>query len=362
MINGRVVIDAVVHPYNLSSANLKPHRYSQAGPALLWAVHSTWNPEGLQVDEEAFKTDWPPELLAETLFLESDVDIAVNHRLPLYSYFNDGLVSHEKNRELAARWPDRFICYVGVDGLQGPDAAIADLEAQLRDIPEAVGVKLYPDQADPLRGWRLDDRELAFPLLRRVEELGLRNVAIHKALVNGPVPVEPYRVDDLFGAADAFPNLNFEIVHGGIAFTDETAQLIALFPNVYVNLEVTALFLHRAPGLFADILGKFLMWGGPQKILFSTTGMLAHPQPLIEKMAALELSAEVRDRYGLAALTDEDKAMILGENMARITGIDLPTRLSRIGADSFAEARRNHGLLPPFSRWRAWASEGRLQK
>jgi hypothetical protein len=104
------------------------------------------------------------------------------------------------------------------------------------------------------------------------------------------------------------------------------------------------------------------MWGGPQKILFSTTGMLAHPQPLIEKMAALELSAEVRDRYGLAALTDEDKAMILGENMARITGIDLPTRLSRIGADSFAEARRNHGLLPPFSRWRAWASEGRLQK
>lgn len=42
-------------------------------------------------------------------------------------------------------------------------------------------------------------------------------------------------LDDIGGAADAFPELNFEIVHGGMAFLDETGMQLSLFPNVYVN-------------------------------------------------------------------------------------------------------------------------------
>ncbi len=357
MLDDILVIDGIVHPYNLSRANLWPHQYSGAAPELLWALHSTWNPPELQVTRELFVTDWPVELLAETLFLESDCDMAVMHRLPLFSYMKDGFVSHEKNLEAATRWPDRFITYVGVDGLAGPEAAIADLDRQLADIPHAVGVKLYPDQVNPLRSWRLDDPEMAVPLLSHIRDRGLKTVAIHKALVNGPVRIEPYRVDDLYGACDMFPELNFEIVHGGIAFTDETAQLIALFPNAFVNLEVTALFLHRAPGMFEDILGKFLMWGGPEKIVFSSAALLSHPQALYEKMAALELSAEVRHRYRLEPLSQADKALILGGNSARITGIDVAARKAAIARDEFARTRAAEGVRAPYDSWRRWAAE-----
>ena len=35
-----------------------------------------------------------------------------------------------------------------------------------------------------------------------------------------------------------FPDLNFEIVHSGLAFVEETAHAIARSHNVYANLEI----------------------------------------------------------------------------------------------------------------------------
>ena len=51
--------------------------------------------------------------------------------------------------------------------------------------------------------------------------------------------MEPYEVGDVDEAAASFPDLNFEIVHGGLTFARETGWQIARFDNVYVNLELT---------------------------------------------------------------------------------------------------------------------------
>jgi predicted TIM-barrel fold metal-dependent hydrolase len=73
----------------------------------------------------------------------------------------------------------------------------------------------------------MDDPEIAFPLFERALYLGLKAVAIHKAIPLGPVPMDHYRMDDIDAAAAAFPDLQFEIVHGGFAFIEETAfQLV----------------------------------------------------------------------------------------------------------------------------------------
>jgi predicted TIM-barrel fold metal-dependent hydrolase len=88
---------------------------------------------------------------------------------------------------------------------------------------------------------------LVFPLFARAQELGLKVVAIHKAVPLGPVPMKHYRMDDIDAAADAFPELAFEVVHGGMAFVEETAWQLARYPNVYVNLEVTASLAVSAP-------------------------------------------------------------------------------------------------------------------
>jgi predicted TIM-barrel fold metal-dependent hydrolase len=354
VIEDVVVIDAVAHAYNLSAENA-------AGPTGamvregLYMLHAHWNPPDAQVPRALFQSDQPAEQMAAALFLESDTDLAVYHTLRLDSLFKDGMCSHAKNVEVGERWPQRFVGYAGVDPTRGLERCLADLEAQVSERPGLLGLKLYPDQVEPYRTWRMDDPELAFPLFARAQELGFRSIAVHKALPNGPVPLNPYRVDDVEGAAMAFPQLGFEIVHAGMAFVEETAHALARFPNVYASLEITTLLLRKAPGLFQDVLAQFLFWGGPMKILWSTGCLFGHPQPLLEAFWALELDEALLRRYGLPQLTREDKRLILGGNYARMMGLDLDAIAARVAGDEWARRRAAEGRPAPYATWTAAA-------
>jgi predicted TIM-barrel fold metal-dependent hydrolase len=55
----------------------------------------------------------------------------------------------------------------------------------------------------------------------------------------GPTRLSACSVDDI-EIAGMFPQVNFEVLHPGFAFVEETAWLFARYPNVYVNLEWTA--------------------------------------------------------------------------------------------------------------------------
>ena len=355
MIEGAIIINPVAHAYNLSDQNLQPNPFAVGLRDLLVKLHMAWNPPELQVPLEVYRSDWPVEALARTLFLETDIDLAANMYLRLDSWFHDGLCSRAKNVEAANRWPDRFMTYAGVNPMRGVDVCVKDLEDQMQELPTSIGLKLYPDEVAPLGSWRMDDPDLAYPLFERAQELGIKTVAIHKAVPNGPVPINPYRVDDIDGAAIHFPDLNFEIVHAGLAFADETAHAIARFPNVYANLEITTLLMHHGPGLFREIIGLFLFWGGSEKIIYSDGTMFCHSQPLLEKFWDLELPEETLKKYGLEQITKEDKALILGGNYARIVGLDIEKAKAKIADDDFSRAQRNGGKQAPYSNWIAMA-------
>jgi predicted TIM-barrel fold metal-dependent hydrolase len=296
-------------------------------------------------------SDWPVEAVARTLFLETDVDMAANMYLRLDSWFKDGLCSRAKNVEAATRWPERYLTYVGVSPTQGLEACLKDLEEQMAELPNSIGLKLYPDEVEPFRSWRMDDPKLAYPLFERAQKLGIKTVAIHKAIPNGPVPMNPYRVDDVDGAAIHFPELNFEIVHAGLAFVDETAHAIARFHNVYANLEITSLLMHHGPGMFDEILAQFLFWGGPEKIIYSDGTLFCHTQPLLEKFWNLSFSDELMHKYNLKQLTKADKALILGGNYGRIIDLDVEKAKARMANDGFARERQQTGIQKPFSNW-----------
>jgi uncharacterized protein len=282
--------------------------------------------------------------------------------LRLDSWFRDGLCSRKKNVEAATRWPQRFMTYVGVSPTRGLEVCLKDLEEQMQELPNSIGLKLYPDEVEPFRSWRMDDPELAYPLFERAQKLGIKTVAIHKAIPNGPVPINPYRVDDVDGAAIHFPDLSFEIVHSGLAFVDETAHAIARFHNVYANLEITSLLMHHAPGMFNEIMAQFLFWGGPEKIIYSDGSLFCHSQPLLEKFWALEFSEELRAKYKLKSLTKAEKSLILGGNYARIVGLDVEKAKKLIGDDEFAREKTRTGRQAPYSNWMNWARENGIVK
>lgn len=338
MIDGMPVFDAVVHPYNLSAEN---HRHKEASyiTALVSNANRGAGPEGYRITKEAYERNWGIDEVASMSFLENYSDLAAYHVVPIRAFY-DGICSVEKGLEAQERWPNRFVFYVGVDPLEG-QKAMDDLEQQVEQFDHPVGLKLYPNSwlGNEIRGWLMDDPEVAFPLFERAQALGIRTVAVHKALPLGPVELKHYRVDDIDRAAMTFPDLNFEIVHGGMSFVEETAWQIARFPNVYVNLESTATFAYTRPMAFERVLAGLLI--SPRlvdKILWGTGAMVAHPRPHTEIFARdFQFSDELVDRGKVPQITEADKRKILAENYCRMNGIDLAARLDAIKDDEWAK-------------------------
>ena len=352
MIEDIFVINPVSHAYNLAPSNMKS-KPGEDVRDLLWALHTGWQPPGVGMTHEEFHSDWSVDAMARTLFVESDVDIAATHTLRLDSYFHDGLCARAKTVEAVTGYPDRFLGYVGVDPTSGLETCLRELDEQMEELPQAIGLKMYPAQVEPDRSWRMDDPELAFPLFERAREHGLKTVAIHKAAPLGPVPMNPYRVDDVDGAAGAFPDLSFEIIHAGLAFTTETAWAIARFPNVFANLEVTMSMMIKAPKLFEEVMAEFVMWGGPGKILFSDGCMFVHTQPLLEGFMEFQFSEETCAGYGIEPLTRKTRRRSSAATTPASSASTSSSAKGKIADDEFAVALRERGRPEPYSSWSA---------
>lgn len=351
MIDDIFVFDATVHSYNLDPSNLQPNRWARILADSLLDVFIKRSSKDALLPPELYNLDWSAEAESEVLFLESQTDMGGHHVLALNSWFKDGLVSLDKNLELAERWPSRFVFYVGVDPTKGL-SCLEDLKRQKELIPSALGLKMYNDQVEPYRSFSADDPSVAYPLFELAGELGIRTIAMHKGLPIPGLPTGPYKIDDMCNAALVFPDLNFELIHAGLAFLDETAHAIARSPNVYVNLEVTSTFACSVPGLFDEIMSTLLFWGGAEKILYSTGAMEFHPQPILQALFDYQPSEAMQRKFGLGPLTKDDKASILGGNMARMMGLDLRELRRGIENDEFARRlSAQGGLATPFSHW-----------
>jgi hypothetical protein len=356
VIDDAVVVDAVVHPYNLAPANQNPDAVAQLEAVYHAHVLATGpdHPEHLLQRDEFF-ADFPFEAIADSLFVESPVDLAIIHALPNLGFARDFVTDPDRAATFRDRHPDRFRFYATVD-TPTTDLAIAQLERQVTELG-VDGLKLYPAFFyDGLgEGWRLDGADFATPLLEAARDLGIRNVAVHKALWLPPAPREAFDVEDIDGALERFSDLNFFMVHGGAAFLDRTAELLTRHRNLHVTLESVFAYVVVRPAVFAKILGALLHARGSEQLLFGSGSNLSHPAPLLDAFRGYQLPAELIDEHGYAPLTEADRRNILGGNALRLHGIDAPAALARISDDSFARERRL-GEARPWGRLRAPAT------
>lgn len=348
MIGDMPVLDGIIHAYNLHPSNYA-NRHGAIVAGLIGGMVGAMSRPGYALESSAYIRDWSMEETARMVFEESDTDLAVYHVLPLNA-FRDGMCSLDKAIEAKRRWPERIINYCGVDPL-GP-GAIEELERQV-ELLDPAGLKLYPNSwlGEETRGWMMDDPEVAFPLFERAQALGLKTVAIHKAVPLGPVPIEHYRMDDIDRAAMAFPDLNFEVVHGGMAFLEETAWQLGRFPNVYVNLEVTSAYAATRPAALDRVFEILMSVAGKaalDRIIWGTGAIAFHPQPLLEGFGGFCFSEQTMARCGVDQINDADKRKILFDNFAAMSGEDLGRRLAATADDAFSRARAE-GRAAPFS-------------
>jgi predicted TIM-barrel fold metal-dependent hydrolase len=349
------IFDSVTHSYNFAADNFAIPDQAAVGAEMLYQLVERGMEPEYSVTRQSYLRDWDVEETANMLFLESHTDVATFHPTAIPA-FEDGLVSVEKAAQVKERWPDRFLVFAAVDPLEG-EAALQELERQV-EMLDPVGVKLYPSswQSDHHVGWSMDDPEVAYPVFEKAKELGLDYVAVHKALPLGTVPMDSYKPGDVEDAAGNFPGITFSIVHGGLAFTEETAWQLARFPNVRVNIEGLGGILTGKPRSFGRIMAELMQIGGEDvvdRLFWSSSAMGMHPRPQLEAFADFTIPKEVRDRVGpltdVPELTDEHKRKILGENYANEFGIDVEARRERIADDEFASRRSAEGLAAPYS-------------
>jgi predicted TIM-barrel fold metal-dependent hydrolase len=355
MIGDKIVVDAVVHPYDLAPANQITSAQGQL--EAVYAAHrmaSDTRHQHFVLEHDEFFSDFSFEALAQAEFVESPVDLAVIHALPGLGFAKTHVTAPQRAAAFRNRYPNRFKVYATIDTPVLKEA-IAQLEHQVKDLG-VDGLKLYPAFFyDGIgQGWRLDGEAFATPLLEAAIDMGIKHVAIHKALWLPPAPREAFNVDDVGMPLDRFPTLTFEIVHGGTAFLDETRALLERHSNLYLTLETMFAYIQVKPRIFAKILGSFIKDCGSERLMFASGNNLMHPRPIVEAFAGYQFPDEWADEFGLTPLTEQDRRNILGLNCLRMHGLDAVEVARRVAHDEFSQARAQ-GIPAPWSALRGTA-------
>lgn len=349
MLNDVFVLDAIAHAYNFADGNRIGQPYANGIASGVYQMHTQYHPRGredLVLDEFTFNNKiCDPFVTGQAIFGESHTDACIYHELPLYGYFKDGGSPLWVGEEMRQRWPGRVFLYGGVSPHQ-PNAL--DRVDELVERHQVSGIKLYPHDmiSGQLRSYLVDDEKLLYPIFEKVRKHGLKTVAIHKAIVMGPVPIEPYFPFEVGAAARAFPDINFEIVHGGWAFMEETIAQMQWHPNITVSTEGTTALLAKSPRKFLEIIGTLMMNGFTDRILWAIGGLVVHSRWYEEAFWKLEMPRDLVDGYGFPDLTEEAKRKILGLNAVRLLGLGNDYVSKIMVADEYAKPRR---LSEPYS-------------
>ncbi len=333
MIDGVLVIDATVHGFNFSDNNLTFPPMKQAQFGLHTMISDKCGPQDDRryiLSYENFNKlyDLQPDITEQVMFAETMTDIAVYHGVPMYGLFKDGSSPVWIAQRVAEKLPHRMFVYGDISPLHPDPIGWIDT---LMEHPSTIGLKFYPvdmhnGQMMPIR---LSDEKNVFPLIDHARKRGLKVIAVHKAVGSSNIDLEYYGVSDLLPAIEAFPDMMFEIVHGGYAFAEETAILLETYDNVTVNLETNPVFSLNSADKFADMMGPLLATGKHDKIFFATGATAIHPQPYIESFWRFEMPK------GYPKLTEEMKAGILGANFARMHNWDVEALLASCRADRY---------------------------
>jgi uncharacterized protein len=335
------VVDATVHAFNFLPTNYNADFLPELMQMLYHGATKMFSPPDPKwvMTWEQFIGAFPlyPDLLHETLFGESGIDIAVYHGVPLEGIYKDGSSPIWVAKAVRELFPERMFLYCPLYPWR--DDALDEIDRMV-ELDQPIGLKFYPiDVIDnTIKPTRMND-ETTFRVIGHAAKRGINMIAIHKAVPLGPLPLEPFgNVSDCAEIVKAFPGVTFEIVHGGIAFLEETAQLVADHPNVAINLEGTASFAVQMSDQLTPILEEFLDAGAADRMFWSSAAMGNHPRPALECFWNFEVPS--------GRLTREVKADIVGRNFARHLGWDLDAKRSLIGDDRYA---RQESLREPWT-------------
>jgi len=335
------VVDSHMHFWDASPANWREgqeqfakgwiecfHAYQALGPA-----ERNWSIEHFQKYSE--------DDLMRDVFEEGHVDVGIFQPTDLRAWYTNGFNTTEGDGSLAQRHPGKFIVNTRWDPREG--------DAGFRQLAENVerfgcrGVKLYTAEwYGNSRGWTLKDPE-AYRYLEKCQELGIKNIHVHKGPTIWPLDKDAFDVSDVDHAATDFPELNFIVEHVGLPRIEDFCFMATQEPNVYAGLSVVVGgLMHARPKFFAKVMGELLFWVGEDKMTFGSDYAIWEPKWQVEGLVDWDYPSDEFSDY--PRLGVEGKKKILGLNAARLYDIEVPAEC-QISSTADVPAARDDAAL-----------------
>jgi predicted TIM-barrel fold metal-dependent hydrolase len=259
----------------------------------------------------------------------------------LTEWYKEGFNTTERNAALGEKHPGKFIANTRWDPREGEDG--------LKKLAENVerygskGVKLYTAEwREGSRGWTLKD-PAAYKYLEACQELGIKNIHVHKGPTIWPLDKDAFDVSDIDHAATDFPELNFIVEHVGLPRIEDFCFMATQEPNVYAGLSVViGGLMHARPKFFAKVMGELLFWVGEDKMTFGSDYGIWEPKWQIEGFVDWDYPSDEFSDY--PRVTTATKKKILGLNAAKLYGIDVPKEF-QLPAEAGTPAAREDAAL-----------------
>jgi predicted TIM-barrel fold metal-dependent hydrolase len=311
------IVDGHTHFWDARPENR--NKWGEGFIACFYDYHRNLSPEEYVWPKEKYDK-YTEEDIMHDLFEIGYADKAILQPTYLTDFFPGGFNTTDQDAELVAKHPDRFIVNGAFDPREGA-AGLDDLR-RLKDTYDIHGVKLYTAEwKGDSRGWKLSD-DAAKPYFELCEELGIKNIHVHKGPTIWPLDRDSFDVADVDHAATDFPNLNFIVEHSGLPRLEDFCWIATQEPNVYAGLAVVMPFIHSRPKYFGQVVGELLYWIGEDRILFASDYAIWQPKWLVEKFVDFQMPEDMQSELG--TISTDQKKKILGLNAAALYDIPVP--------------------------------------
>jgi predicted TIM-barrel fold metal-dependent hydrolase len=284
------------------------HAYQGLGPAdTHWTIEKF-----MKYSEDDFEND---------VFAEGKTDHGIFQSTYLKYWYTDGFNTLQQNAPMAEKYDGKLLLNGRWDPREG-DAGMRQLEEDAKNY-NMKGVKLYTAEwNNGSRGWKLTDPE-AQPFFEKCQELGVKNIHVHKGPTIWPLDKDAFDVSDVDHVATNYPELNFIVEHVGLPRIEDFCFMATQEPNVYAGLAVViGGLMHARPRFFAKVMGELLFWVGEDKMLYGSDYAIWEPKWQIEGLLGWDYPDETFSDY--PRFTLEAKKKILGLNAAKLYGLDVP--------------------------------------
>jgi uncharacterized protein len=311
------IVDGHTHFWDARPENR--NRWGEGFIACFYDYHRNLSPPEYVWPKEKYDKYTEEDMMHDLFEIGYD-DKAILQPTYLTDFFPNGFNTTEQDADIAARHPDRFILNGAFDPRDGK-AGLDDLR-RLKDTYDIQGVKLYTAEwKGDSRGWKLSDPE-AQPYFELCEELGIKNIHVHKGPTIWPLDRDAFDVADVDHAATQFTDLNFIVEHCGLPRLEDFCWIGTQEPNVYAGLAVVMPFIYSRPKYFGQVVGELLYWLGEDRILFASDYAIWQPKWLVEMFVDFQIPEDYQSELG--TISTDQKKKILGLNAARLYGIDVP--------------------------------------